>query len=50
MEGHRVQIKEWPEIIEDTTIYGGLVEIVHKDDVAEEDQNGYTVICDYDRD
>ena len=50
MEGHRVYVHEGPEINWDTTFYEILAEIVHKNDLPEEEQWGYTVICDYDRD
>lgn len=49
VEGHRVFIQEWPEIIENTLLYKTLVKIRHKDTLSLEEQDEYTVIVDYDR-
>lgn len=50
MEGHRVFVHQGPEIIENTSFYGILAEVVHKDEVSEEESGEYTVICGVDYD
>ena len=49
-QGYRVFIHEGPEKMGDTNFYGILAEIVYRNDLPEEEQWGYTVICDYDCD